>query len=77
MGRFYFHSLANAVGNWLRELAGMREYTGLHPHSFRHFLATTWVAKGLDVKKLQMFLGHASIATTMAYVDTNFEAIEV
>ncbi len=50
--------------------------SGLHPHSFRHFLATTWVAKGLDVKKLQVFLGHASIATTMAYVDTNFEALQ-
>ena len=50
--------------------------TGLHPHSFRHFLATTWAAKGLDVKKLQVFLGHASIATTYAYVDTNFEQLK-
>ena len=50
--------------------------SGLHPHSFRHFLATTWAAKGLDVKKLQVFLGHASIATTYAYVDTNFEQLK-
>jgi integrase/recombinase XerD len=50
--------------------------SGLHPHSFRHFLATTWAAKGLDVKKLQVFLGHASIATTFAYVDTNFEQLK-
>ncbi len=48
---------------------------GLHPHSLRHFLATKWVAKGLDVKKLQLLLGHASIATTMEYVDTNFEQL--
>jgi integrase/recombinase XerD len=52
--------------------AGM---TGLHPHSLRHLLATTWVAKGLDVKKLQILLGHASIATTMEYVDSNFEQL--
>ena len=45
---------------------------GLHPHSLRHLLATTWVAKGLDVKKLQVLLGHTSIATTMEYVDSNF-----
>ena len=42
---------------------------GLHPHSLRHLLATTWVGRGLDVRKLQMLLGHASIATTMEYVD--------
>jgi len=48
---------------------------GLHPHSLRRFLATTWVTKGLDVKKLQLLLGHASIATTMEYVDSNFEQL--
>ena len=48
---------------------------GLHPHSLRHLLATTWVSKGLNVKKLQVLLGHASIATTMEYVDSNFEQL--
>jgi integrase/recombinase XerD len=48
---------------------------GLHPHSLRHLLATTWVGKSLDVKKLQVLLGHASIATTMEYVDSNFEQL--
>ncbi len=48
---------------------------GLHPHSLRHLLATTWVSKGLDVKKLQMLLGHASIATTWEYVDSDFEQL--
>jgi integrase/recombinase XerD len=49
---------------------------GLHPHSLRHLLATTWVGKGLDVKKLQILLGHASIATTMEYVDSNFDQLK-
>ena len=48
---------------------------GLHPHSLRHLLATTWVSKGLDTKKLQVLLGHASIATTMEYVDSSFEQL--
>jgi len=48
---------------------------GLHPHSLRHLLATMWVSRGLDTKKLQVLLGHASIATTMQYVDSNFEAL--
>lgn len=49
---------------------------GLHPHFLRHLLATTWVAKGLDTKKLQVLLGHASIATTMEYVDSNFDQLK-
>ncbi len=49
---------------------------GLHPHNFRHLLATTWVAKGLDTKKLQILLGHASFATTMQYVDSNFDQLK-
>ncbi len=48
---------------------------GLHPHSLRHLLATRWADMGLDVKKLQVLLGHASIATTMAYIDSNFEQL--
>jgi site-specific recombinase XerD len=34
------------------------------------------VAKGLDTKKLQVLLGHASIATTMQYVDSNFDQLK-
>jgi len=34
-----------------------------------------WAGKGLDVKKLQILLGHESIATTMEYVDSNFEQL--
>jgi len=48
---------------------------GLHPHSLRHLLATTWVNKGLDVRKLQLLLGHASVSTTMEYVDRNLEEL--
>ena len=49
---------------------------GLHPHFLRRLLATTWASKGLDVKKLQLLLGHASISTTMEYVDSNFEQLK-
>jgi integrase/recombinase XerD len=53
--------------------AGIR---GLHPHSFRRLLATTWAGKGLDVKKLQLLLGHTNISTTMGYVDSSFEQLK-
>ncbi len=48
---------------------------GLHPHSLRHLLATTWAGKGLDTKKLQILLGHASIATTWEYIDSDIEQL--
>lgn len=48
---------------------------GLHPHNFRRLLAISWVNKGLDVKKLQLLLGHANISTTMEYVDSNLEQL--
>jgi len=50
---------------------------GLHPHSLRRNLATAWVSKGLDTKKLQLLLGHANIATTWAYVDSDFEQLRL
>ena len=49
--------------------------TGLHPHSLRHLLATTWADKGLDIKKLQLLLGHAKISTTMEYIDRSVEQL--
>jgi len=48
---------------------------GLHPHSLRHWLATTWVSRGLDIRRLQLLMGHASISTTMGYVDSNLERL--
>lgn len=47
----------------------------LHPHSFRHLLATSWVNRGLDTKKLQVLLGHQSISTTWRYVDSSLEGL--
>lgn len=59
----------------IRKLGQRAGIQGLHPHSLRRLLATTWVSKGLDVKKLQILLGHASIATTWEYVDSDFEEL--
>jgi len=38
-------------------------------------LATKWANKGLDIKKLQLLLGHANFSTTMSYVDSSFEQL--
>lgn len=43
----------------------------IHPHSLRHTCATLMYENGLDVKDIQMNLGHASMATTNRYMHGN------
>ncbi|GAI44478.1 unnamed protein product, partial [marine sediment metagenome] len=48
------------------KLAGIED---VHPHSFRHYVATQLVGRGVSIDKVQQLLGHADIASTAIYFD--------
>jgi len=37
------------------------------PHTIRHTIATHWLENGMDLKTIQMLLGHANLGTTTIY----------
>ncbi len=40
----------------------------VHPHLLRHSIAVHLLRRGMDVRLVQMFLGHASLETTKVYL---------
>ncbi len=50
-----------------KEAAGLKDDTQVVPHILRHTCASRLAQSGVDIKRIQEFLGHKSLAMTMRY----------
>ena len=55
----------------LKRIEGRTNVPGVHPHRFRHTLATNLIDRGMSIQEVSIILGHADIKTTMTYVHVN------
>jgi len=62
--RLSTQGIANIISQ-LRKNAGIERH--ITPHMLRHTVATLLLRNGVDIRVVQEFLGHASIATTQRY----------
>ena len=51
----------------IKQVGKMSGLVDLHPHALRHFCATRLLKAGIDIRKIQVHLGHASIQSTQEY----------
>jgi len=68
--RLSTQGIANVIAQFRKEAGIERHIT---PHMLRHTVATLLLRNGADIRVVQEFLGHTSIATTQRYTHINKE----
>ena len=68
--RLSTQGIANIISQFRKDAGIERHIT---PHMLRHTVATLLLRNGVDIRVVQEFLGHASIATTQRYTHVSKE----
>lgn len=55
----------------IKAIAGLAGSENIKPHSLRHACATRLLRNGADLRSIQSFLGHSSLAVTSVYLHTD------
>lgn len=61
------HVHVSTLGIWVRTIAAAAGVVGATPHRWRHSTATLALERTNDLRGVQEFLGHASLASTQVY----------
>jgi site-specific recombinase XerD len=72
-GQFYTKGGIYGMICSIGEAAGVEN---VHPHRFRHTMASNLAERGMPVHEIQQILGHSNLNTTMRYVHTSRTAIQ-
>jgi site-specific recombinase XerD len=62
--RLATQGIANIISQFRKDVGNERQ---VMPHMLRHTVATLLLRNGVDIRVVQEFLGHASIAATQRY----------
>lgn len=67
---------AGGIRHTLYEIARRANVSNVYPHRFRRNFACMLSKRGMDVREIQVLLGHKNINTTMVYVNTDDEQVK-
>lgn len=57
-------TMMNSITQWLDTFSKKHDLPHIHPHAFRHTVASTMIADGIDLVTAAGELGHADATTT-------------
>ncbi len=73
-GPLQVSTLARWFGHWL-QAAGLTA-AGYTLHSLRRFAAKRWLDSGLNIRQVQLLLGHENLQTTILYLNYDLDEIQ-
>ncbi len=74
---FYWRTASSRRGRRARGRVNREQLAeiDLHWHDLRHEAACRWLARGLDLRAIQLLLGHADLKTTQRYLNVTDEEL--